>query len=149
VRDCLLYNSDYPNFTDSFLNHRIVSNIMTLTVASTDQITEKLTSLYPSPAEAMWRNKLNLIALKFIFELNSLSGEPENGEPSVLQQNYLVGTPHQKCIEKGAQFDKVENDPDIGQPSIQVALEDNRMDSQGNQLFQNDDPFAQDIGNLL
>ena len=32
MRDSLLNNTDCPPFTDAFVNHKIISNIMTMTV---------------------------------------------------------------------------------------------------------------------
>lgn len=148
VRDCLLYNSEFPSFADSFLNHKIISNIMTLTVGPGDhQITERLDNLYPPPADRMWVDRLNRVAMKLIFELKALGGEPENGQPSPLEVNYLVAAAHQKCLEKGAPFEKIDKDEDIGQPSINIPFEDDPQHPEQD-IFDPDDPFVQGLSTL-
>ena len=95
----------------------------------------------------MWVDKLNRVALKLIFELKELGGEPVNGQPSVLEENYLVPASDQKCLQKGAPFEKIEHDEDIGQPSIQFIVEGDPNQG-GEGMFDPEDPFVNDIGPL-
>ena len=97
----------------------------------------------------MWIDKLNRVCMMLIYDLKTLDGEAENGQPSQFETNYLVTAAQQKCLEKGAPFERIENDENLGRPFVVLNFETDPNQAEpepAGQIFEDGDPFVQKIG---